>query len=78
MYMPYADEKKKAEHNTAFQKNTYFPPIHIKIRKSDQDFYEAIRTQAESLAITPTEFMKVAAREKLVRDGYLSENKDAE
>ena len=71
--MPYADEKKRAEHNSAFQKNTYFPVITVKIRKSDPDFYEAIRTEAESLSITPTEFMKIAAKEKLIRDGYLTE-----
>lgn len=71
--MPYADEKIRKEHNTTFQKNTYFSPIHIKIRKSDSDFYEAIRARAESLSVTPTEFMKIAAKEKLIRDGYLSE-----
>lgn len=70
--MPYADEKKKAEYDSAFQKNAYFPVIAVKIRKSDPNFYEAIRSQAESLSITPTEFMKVAAREKLIRDGFLT------
>lgn len=76
--MPLKDKEARKSYDNEFQKTAYFPVIAVKIRKNDNDFYEGIRAEAESMSITPTEFMKIAAKEKLVRDGYLQENKDAE
>ena len=71
--MPYADEKKRVEHNAAFQKNTYFPTISIKIRRTDEDFYNALQAAASAQSITASEYMRRATRECLKCDGYLSE-----
>ena len=76
--MPYADEKKKAEYDSSFRKNTYFSPIQIKIRRTDESFYAALQAASEAQSITPAEYMRRAARESLKCDGYLTENKDAE
>lgn len=71
--MPYADEKKKAEYDSSFRKNTYFSPIQIKIRRTDEDFYNALQAAAAAQSITASEYMRRATRECLKCDGYLSE-----
>lgn len=69
--MAYADKTKKAEYDSNFHKSTYFPTIGIKIRRTDEDFYNAIQEAAEVKGITPSEYMRRATREQLIRDGFL-------
>lgn len=71
--MPIKDKDARKNYENEFQKNTYFPTIGIKIRRTDESFYAALQAASEAQSITPAEYMRRAARECLKCDGYLSE-----
>ena len=71
--MPIKDKDARKNYESEFQKNTYFPTIGIKIRRTDEDFYNALQAASEAQSITPSEYMRRATRECLKCDGYLSE-----
>lgn len=49
----------------------YYPMIGVKIRRDDGDLYEAIQNVAARKGISAAEYLRIAAKEKLERDGEL-------
>lgn len=70
--MPYADpEKRKAAR--AKTRESYIGVMSVRFKKDDEQFYNALQAASEAQSITPSEYMRRAARECLKCDGYLSE-----
>lgn len=49
----------------------YYPMIGVKIRRDDGDLYDAIQNVAARKGISAAEYLRIAAKEKLERDGEL-------
>ena len=49
----------------------YYPGINVRIRRDDDGLYDSIVEAAKDAGISLPEYMKTAAREKLIRDGYI-------
>lgn len=64
---PYKDVHKELER----QKNTYFPAISIKIRKTESYIMDSLEDCILLEKTTKAEYAKTALVEKLIRDGYL-------
>lgn len=56
----------------------YHPGINVRIRRDDCGLYEAITEAAKDKGVSLPEYLKLSVKEKLIREGYLQENKDAE
>jgi len=65
--MPYKNPEDRAK-----SRANYFPVISIRINKAEKDMYDALQNAANNMTIP--EYMRIATREKLIRDGYLSED----
>lgn len=50
----------------------WYPRICIKMRKSEPRLYEQLQSAAEKSGVSVPEYMRIATREKLIRDGYLT------
>lgn len=62
--MPYKDPEKRRE-----MQDKYYTAISIHLRKRDEaDLHAGITQQALKLGIKPSEYLKLAAKEKLERD----------
>lgn len=64
---PYKDTQKELDR----QKNTYFPAISVKIRKSESFIMDSLEDCVLLKKTTKAEYTKTALIEKLIRDGYL-------
>lgn len=70
--MPYADpEKRKAAQKKSRDK--YFDVVTVNFLKSDEKLYQSFTAAIEDKSISKTDYAKEAIREKLTKDGYLSE-----
>lgn len=69
--MPYKDKAKEHAVNMASAKKIYYPQISVRIRRDDGSFYDSLLDAAAMRAITPAEYLRIAAREKLERDGEM-------
>lgn len=49
----------------------YHPGINVRIRRDDIGFYETIEFAAKETGISMPEYLKIATKEKLIRDGYM-------
>lgn len=76
--MPYKDKEKNAESIKNAIARNYISSCTVRFRKDDESFYNAIQKGAETDSVTIAEYLRTAAKEKLVRKGFLQENKDAE
>lgn len=48
--------------------------VQVKFSLDDSMVYEYLQTASQTQSISAAEYMRVATREKLVRDGYLRED----
>lgn len=69
--MPYKDKAKNTAVSNESRKKIYFNAINVAIRRDDQGFYDSLLDAAAMRAITPAEYLRIAAREKLERDGEM-------
>ena len=69
--MPYKDPKKKAESDKKSVDKIYITTCGVRFRKDDAEFYNALTKSAESNSISVAEYLRTAAKEKLIREGYL-------
>lgn len=66
--MPYKDPEKRKE-----MQEKYYSAISIHLRKRDEaDLHAGITQQALKLGIKPSEYLKIAAKEKLQRDNVVA------
>ena len=63
--MPYKDPKDRAK-----SRANYYPVISVRISKQDEGMYNALVNATKDITIP--EYMRIATREKLIRDGYLT------
>jgi len=68
--MPYKDPEKQKQAVLESRKKCY-SPITIRIKKDDEDMYEALQTASSTISVSVAEYMRKSTREKLIRDGYL-------
>lgn len=76
--MPYKDKEKNAESIKNAIARNYISSCTVRFRKDDEPFYNAIQKGSEADSVTVAEYLRISAKEKLIREGYLQENKDAE
>lgn len=72
--MPYKDKEKRAEFLNKFIENKYVAVTNVRFPRSQEELYIAAKLAAEHKSVSIAEYMRVATREKLVRDGYLRED----
>lgn len=72
--MPYKDKEKQAEFLNKFIENKYVAVTNVRFPRSQEELYIAAKLAAEHKSVSIAEYMRVATREKLVRDGYLRED----
>lgn len=63
--MPYKNPEDRAK-----SRANYFPVISVRISKTEEAMYEALSKAASNISVP--EYLRIAAREKLIRDGYLT------
>lgn len=71
--MPYKDAEQR---KLAVQKSKskWSGLVQVKFSLDDSALFERLQTAAGNREITAAEYMRVATREKLIRDGYLRED----
>lgn len=69
--MPYKDKEKQAEFLNKFIENKYVAVTNVRFPRSQEELYIAAKLAAEHESVSIAEYMRIAAREKLQRDGYL-------
>lgn len=71
--MPYKDKEKNAESIKNSIAKNYISSCTVRFRKDDEEFYNALQRCVEKNSVTIPEYLRVSAREKLIRDGYLTQ-----
>ena len=74
--MPYKDPEKNKAAIAAFHKNAYYPPVSFKFRKDrDKSVYDALNFAAEKTGEPVAVYVRNAAIQRLIREGYLESEK---
>lgn len=66
--MPYKDTEKQKN----FIKNRYVAEYKVRIKTEHAAINSALVTASEIIGCVPAEYLRLAAREKLIRDGFLT------
>ena len=69
--MPYKDKAKEYATNRETKKKLYYPTIGVAIRRDDGSFYDSLQDAATVRGISAAEYLRIAAKEKLERDGEM-------
>ena len=71
--MPYKDPEKRKEMIVKSQEKIYAKTVYVRIRH-DSGMSDPLDRAAEANGQTVSAYMQEAAREKLIRDGYMTES----
>lgn len=66
--MPYKDKDKEYAVNRKTKEKLYYPTIGVVIRRDDGTFYDSLLDASTIRDISPAEYLRRAAKEKLIRD----------
>ena len=68
--MPYKDPEKQKQ-AVLDARSKCFPSITIRIKREDGAMYSALKYASTDISVSVAEYMRIATKEKLQRDGYL-------